>query len=155
MKERWIVIADAGRARILSAAAGTVALDLVQILQNPAGRQRASELVSDRPGRVEKSCGNVQSSASPRTTPHDHVADEFARAIADLLDEKAAGENFDELVLVAPPQFLGQLRAHLGAQAAGRVICEVPKDLTRLSPRRIAVSLQKSIRLAGFAAAAH
>ncbi len=146
MEKRWVLIADAGRARLLSAAGRRDRLELIQIFRNPQGMQHASELVSDGLGRVDKSCGNVMSAMEPRTDPHEQKAVEFARALADVLDEAAAGERFDELVLVAPAHFLGLLRSHLGPATAGRVVDELPKDLTRMSPMRVASYLRKQMK---------
>ena len=143
MEKRWILIADAGRARLLSTSGKMDRLTLIQILSNPQGMQRASELVRDGPGRVDKSCGNVMSAMQPRTDPHEQKAVEFARALADILDEAAAGERFDELVLVAPAHFLSLLRARLGPATASRVVLEFPKDLTRMSAMRVASYLRK------------
>jgi protein required for attachment to host cells len=50
--------------------------------------------------------------------------------IAALLYEMEHAQQFEELVVVAPPKMLGDLRAALHPEVAQCVVAEVPKDLT-------------------------
>ena len=60
----------AGR-RLLSATAENDKLELVRVLHNPRGTEHVSQMVSDRPGRVEKRCGSVMSAMDTPTDPHE------------------------------------------------------------------------------------
>jgi protein required for attachment to host cells len=51
--------------------------------------------------------------------------------VADYLNDAAMRGAFQKLVLAAPPKFLGDLRAALGAKARGMVSGEIHKDLTK------------------------
>lgn len=143
MKGRCILIADAGRAQLLSQTGASAPLRPLRSLENSPGRQHVSELVSDQPGRVDKRCGNMQSAMNPRTDVHEQRAIEFARALAGILDEAASRGQFDELMLVAPPHFLGLMRTHLGPQATRCLVDELPKDLIHMSNERLAQYLKE------------
>jgi protein required for attachment to host cells len=56
----------------------------------------------------------------------------FAARVADTLYDMEHAHRFRELVVVAPPRMLGELRARLRSEVADTVIAEVPKDLTAL-----------------------
>jgi protein required for attachment to host cells len=45
--------------------------------------------------------------------------------------------RYDELVIVAPPKFLGTLRGELGKETAKLVVEELPKDLSWLNDREL------------------
>ena len=38
--------------------------------------------------------------------------------------------DFDALAIIAPPKTLGELRKQLHKEAARRVVCEIPKEMT-------------------------
>jgi protein required for attachment to host cells len=52
--------------------------------------------------------------------------------VMDELDPAAASGGFDELVLVAEPRMLGELRKVLSDRVAARVEREIAKDLAGL-----------------------
>ena len=127
----WILIADAGRARILESKSPGKGLQPIagQSFENriPKGH----DLVRDQAPRTHDSIGPgrhaMTGSSDPRRKEKRRFADELAEAL-----EKAAGKNaFDRLVLVAPPQVLGDLRVALAPAVAGKVIHELAKDLTK------------------------
>jgi protein required for attachment to host cells len=63
---------------------------------------------------------------------------EFAAVVSEFLDSGAQRGAFHRLVLAAPPKFLGDLRAALGAKAKGLITGEIPKDLTKESDAQLA-----------------
>jgi ribosome-associated translation inhibitor RaiA len=70
---------------------------------------------------------------SPRSTgPAERRPEHFSREIAGLLDEARAERRYDQLVLVAPPRNLAQLRAHLSARVREALAHQIPKNLIKL-----------------------
>jgi protein required for attachment to host cells len=51
----------------------------------------------------------------------------------------------DRLVLVAPPQVLGDLRQALGAHGKGKLAGEINKDLTNLEAAELVIQLDEWI----------
>jgi protein required for attachment to host cells len=133
MKTYWIVVADAGRALVLSKIAGSDASTLVHDLENPAGRMRTSQLVSDEQGRMAKMRGDSKSAMDPPTDPHEQKAVIFAREISRLLEAAADRHEFDSLILIAPGHFLGLLNSRLTGEAKKRLATSQTKDLTHAS----------------------
>lgn len=129
-EETWVLIADGMRARILKWEGHdrfTAALD--QEMYDPAVHGFSRDLKSDRPGRSFHTGSSARHAVEPRHDPHQQEKHQFARHVAQMIDDAAARNAFDRLILVAPPKTLGDLRAMLGAVAAKRVVGEIHKDL--------------------------
>ena len=132
MRTIWILVADAG-GQILSKSQGTGGLLSVQHLENAPGRAHDVDLVSDHPGRIAKHGTGARSAMDRPTDPHEQEALNFAHQLNHRLDVAESQGDFDVLVLVAPPHFLGLLRSGLGQGANRRLVASVGKDLTRLN----------------------
>jgi protein required for attachment to host cells len=93
--------------------------------ENPPTREQGT----DRPGRKHGADG-VSRSAVGETDWHERAEERFAAEIAATLYEMEHAQKFDELVVVAAPRFLGNLREALHPEVAQCIVAEVPKDLT-------------------------
>src|SRR5690606_15530181 len=113
-KTRYILVADAGSARIYKGEGRNGPLELVHQQDNPAGRKSASELQSDRPGLQRSGRGGFHGLGGDKD-PQRHKAEEFAAQLARMLAFAHQDGQYDELLLAAPPQFLGELRKQLSA----------------------------------------
>ena len=58
--------------------------------------------------------------------------DRFAAATAAMLKERALSNDYEALVVVAPPATLGELRKHYHKEVEKRLVAEVPKDLVNV-----------------------
>ena len=61
---------------------------------------------------------------------HQQEEDRFAAEAADLLKRRALANDFDALIVVAPPKTLGELRKHYHKEVSNRLTGELDKDLT-------------------------
>lgn len=105
-------------------------LRLVRKWEAPAAPDH--ELKSDAPGRVFSSRGgSARRSAYDEGDFHEQAEAEFAKRVAEFVNEQALEDATREIVLVAPPRTLGVLRKHMGRDVSGRVIAEIPKDLVK------------------------
>jgi len=124
-----VLVGDGKRALFLRNRGTPRALELIvehELRQeNPPTREQGS----DRPGRTHGVDG-VSRTAIGETDWHDRAEEQFASKIADKLYEMEHAQQFDELVVVAPPKMLGDLRAAFHPEVAQCVVAEVPKDLT-------------------------
>jgi protein required for attachment to host cells len=93
--------------------------------ENPADRAQKS----DAPGRAFSSVGNGRS-AYQETDFHQLEEERFAVETAELLRKRALRNEFESLIIVAPPRTLGELRKHYHKEVAKRLAGEIPKDLT-------------------------
>jgi protein required for attachment to host cells len=124
-----VLVGDGRKALFLRNRGNEENVDLVaeRVLEqdNPPTREQGS----DRPGRLHGSDGNARS-AIEETDWHQLAEDRFAEEIADALYRMAHAQQFDELVVVAPPKVLGVLRGAWHKEVSSRIVAEVPKDLT-------------------------
>ncbi len=127
--QTWILIADGSRAHVvLNEGIGKGVTPVIHRDQETA-RTPTRELGSDKPGRGFESTDGSRHAIEPRVDWHRFEKHQFAEKMARILN-KAAGRRFDRLVLVAPPETLGVLRAALSPRTRDMVIAEVGKDLT-------------------------
>lgn len=137
MKSTWIVAADASRARVLQVTGREQRLREIEDLLNPEGRLQDRELASDELGRwggPDRPGGN---SMPDPVSPHEHVVQRFAKRVGDYLEKARTDHRFEALVIVAPPKFLGTLRAELGKEVEKLVVRQLPKDVSSLSEREL------------------
>ena len=87
------------------------------------------ELKSDAPGRAFSSVGDARS-AYQETDYHQLEEERFAAETAELLKQRALRNEYDSLIVVAPPRTLGALRTHYHKEVEKRLAGEVAKDLT-------------------------
>ena len=116
---------------------------------NPADREQGS----DASGRTFSSGGSPRAdsavsagannrSAYEETDFHQLEEDRFAAEAAEMLKTRALRNEFDSLVVVAPPKTLGELRKHYHKEVEKRLAAEIPKDLTNLPVEEIERVLQ-------------
>lgn len=92
---------------------------------NPATRDQAT----DAAGRASSPRGGVQSSVEP-TDFHQLEEERFAADAADFLKVRALKNDYESLIVVAPPKTLGELRKHYHKEVSNRLTGELDKDLT-------------------------
>jgi len=66
----------------------------------------------------------------PRTDPQDVEAEKFTLELADYLRQGRVDNEYNELVVVAPPAFLGRLRNAIDSPTAGTIRAEIAKNYT-------------------------
>lgn len=128
----WVLVADAARARLFQVEQPRQTLTPALGEELIGSNLRSREIASDRPGRTFDSGGQGRHAKEPPTDPARHAQGEFARDVVRLLDEKRTSRAFERLIVVAPPQFLGDLRALMPQQLQERVSAEIAKDLSKL-----------------------
>jgi protein required for attachment to host cells len=129
--DTWILVGD-GRKALMLRNDGTPqkpSLQVVEVLQddeNPPTHEQGT----DRPGRSFQSMSSRRS-AVEQTDWHEIAEERFATNVASKLGRAADGNQFEKLILVAPPNTLATLRKKLDAKTTERVVAEIDKDLTK------------------------
>ena len=100
------------------------------------GRRHTGELIDDRGGRGHGG-GSVANAYEPAHDAREHAIAHFARELAKDLARDFRKGAFTQLVLVAPPRFLGVLRGALDGPLSRVLVASVPKDLPRASAREL------------------
>ena len=134
MSTTWILVGHRAGARVLEHKGPGKGLRLVSELENEAGRLKSGALTSDRPGTSFSSGpGPGRHPMGDEDSAHDHVAQNFARELAEILHRGRNEHRFDQLVLVLEPRLLGMLRGVLDAATANLVKDSVAKDLAHVA----------------------
>ena len=124
----WVLVCDGKKALLLRNEGDADLLNLrrasVQEQDNPATRDQGS----DAPGRANSASG-AQSSVA-QTDWHAIEEQRFVDTIAADFNKAALGNAYKELVVVAPPKILAELRRVFSKDTQGRIAAELPKDLT-------------------------
>ena len=128
-QDTWVVVAGSDKALFLRTLTDhqNPYLNVVGKEQqdNPPDREQGA----NRPGRKHDN-GVGQRSAMEDTDWHELAKERFAAELSDILYKKAHAGEFQELVLVAAPQVLGNLRPSLHKEVTDRLIAELPLTLT-------------------------
>jgi protein required for attachment to host cells len=132
-----IVVADGARARIFIDPGGGGGLHPVLLDSLEGDKRPTREIGSDRPGRTFESADTSRHGYAPRVDWHTFEKHLFARRVAELVDQAHRLHAFDELVLVAPPKTLGELRSALGKESKRHIRAEFDKDLTGLDEHEL------------------
>jgi protein required for attachment to host cells len=131
----WILVSDVSRAKLFSAERRDEVLSLVKEFEHPEGHKFSRDIrPSGPPGHMQQSHGpgGRRSSMEPHKWPKEAEAERFAEQLGHYLEEAIGKHQFDALVLVAPPHFLGILHGTLGRQTAKHLQATVDKDLSML-----------------------
>ena len=124
-----VVVGDGEKALFLRNAGSPreLKLEVENVLahDNPATHEQGT----DKPGRTTASAGTARS-AMEETDWHRLGEERFAVETAAILYRLAHANQYEALVLVAPPKVLGNWRKALHKEVIDRIIAEVPKELT-------------------------
>lgn len=157
---RCVLVADEARARLFAIDEGPEQngspLHELADLVNPEASLERRDLFSDtRSGRMSRSGGGAHS-ADRRIERHEvEYARRFAKSVAREVGESLRERRAGQLVVIAPPKFLGHLRPHMKEELPARTATvEVGSDLTWHTLERIGKSLRKAGLLRPLAAPA-
>ena len=137
-----VLVAD-GRKMLLLRQTGTPNAPELTLIHgedqpNPADHDQKT----DAAGRMPQGGTPGQSSTS-ETDFHQQTEDVFARSVAEHLNAMALQNELGDLVVVAAPRTLGQLRKHFNKQVEDKIVGEIGKVMTGYSTDRIAAMLSE------------
>jgi protein required for attachment to host cells len=141
----WILVAHRADARIIRSTGRRGSLHLVSQFEHPEGRKQNREIDTDAKGSRPSansgqghttggagSSGHMRHGLDPHLEAVEHIADIFAKALALKLREGRTQHEFDEVILVAEPGFLGKIRRFLDKQTNAMVSATLNRNLTAL-----------------------
>jgi protein required for attachment to host cells len=132
-----VVLADQAGARFYEVDAIGGAFRQVGEMSDFKARLHDRDFKSDRPGRVyDHAQGSLHRrgavahhATGGEETPRRHEAFAFASRIAQSLESARNAHEFDQLVVMAGPRFMGMLRTAMPKHLQELVVVEVLKDL--------------------------
>ncbi len=137
MKKTWVVVAESSRARIFEANSRVKPMRELEGLANPRARAKVLDINADNAGKVFDRKGQGIHHMESEVDPKTHEADQFAKEIAEHIEKARATNQFEELVLVGEPKFIGLLRKHLHAPTLKTLVRTVSKNLIRADEETI------------------
>jgi len=120
-KTTWVVVCNDYRAQVYEWVIPDGPLLQLQVLVHSAGRCRSPGLSPEVEQRV------------------------FAQEVAGFLSSRVQRGEFVDLVLVAPPRFLGLLRELLSDLPQSMAIKTLDKDLTAVKPQELMKTLENAL----------
>ena len=124
----WVLVGDGRRALLLYNHGDPDLLDLRVIDSRVEENPSAHDQGSDAPGRLASRGGPI--SSVEITDWHEVEKEHFAREMAERINKAALSGEMKEIVIVAPPKVLGEIRKDLSAAARAKVKGELDRDLT-------------------------
>ena len=145
MSKLYVLVADSAVARIFTARGPDGPLNEVESLSHTASRLHERDLASDRPGRTFDSVGGGRHAKELEVSPKEEEAVRFAEQLAERMHAGRTAGEFDRLMVVAAPRYLGLLREKLDPATRALVGFELDKDLTRHIPEEIRSHLPEKL----------
>lgn len=143
-KKTWVLVADAGRARVFEKSDQRPDLVLVEGLDLHHPIPKTSDMVRDSLPRTFDSVGPGRHAITPKSDPHRAEKKDFAKTLAQILEKGRAAAAYEHLIIVAPPQMMGDLHGCLPDSVKGSLKGELLLDLTRASISEIARRLPEA-----------
>ena len=125
-----IIIADGEHARFVQADADNT-LRTVSSLDSASAHQRSRDIGTDRPGRAFESGATARHAVGPRHDLHAMEQERFVRLVGEQINAASGRDEFDELLLVAPPRTLHELREALDTVTRTKLVGTLEKDLVK------------------------
>ncbi len=129
MKSTWILVADSSRARFFVADTPST-IQEIEDFAHLEGRLHEQDMTSDLPGRDAGVAGTGGHAYQNKIDPKEQEAINFAKSIANHLDEEHKSNKFERLMIISDPSFLGELRKQLSDQSRKAVCFELDKNIT-------------------------
>lgn len=125
-----IVVADESRAVLYQRERRRGPLHETRTFENEAARLKIDDLIADRGGRAFDSHGQGRHTmTAEKSDPKQHLAEGFARQIAEHIGSEEHKGHLRGYALVAAPRFLGTLRSQLESRVIEPPYAAVAKNV--------------------------
>lgn len=128
-----VLVANASEAYSYATTRLGKSLELIKSYQHPQSREKGIDLVSDRSGGYQISSTSHYGSRAQPTPPKEIEAERFAHSLVEELSHMLNRQQYELLILIAPPHFLGLLKKYAHPRVLSTVIVNLEKDYTKLS----------------------
>ena len=140
--DSYVLVADGAKMLFFRNEGDADNLDLKVVAAEQQADAADRDIKTDQADRMPASPGQGGGSSANESDFHQQAEDRFAAEAADRINRAALADEFENLIIVAPPKTLGELRKHFHKQTEGRIAAEIGKDLTGHPVDRIEKLLQ-------------
>lgn len=138
MKKKWVVVAESHHARIYSVESRTAPLKEVDDVANGASRRKGdAQFVEDGDRTVDRHGLDGRHAKEPRIEPKQAEIMHFAHDLGERLENARRVGDYNDLVLISSPGFLGMLKQHLSSVTQKHISKTINKNLTDKSESEI------------------
>ena len=124
-----VLVADGRKMLFLRNHGDEKQIDLRTEAHDQREDRKDSDIKADAPGTMKQS-GGYGRPAMDETDYHQQEEDRWAKDAAEQLKKRALANDFDSLVLIAPPKILGVLRKELHKEVERRIVLTLNKEMT-------------------------
>lgn len=128
MSKIWLLVTDAPKASLLEMPREVGSQTEIACFTGPNGRSPGQRHEHGRQERTQESANSARHAIEPHTSLRKKHTGRFADLLRDTIRRGRMENRFEQLVLMAPPRFLGVLRDRLDDQAPKCVTAEVGDD---------------------------
>lgn len=131
-KKTWILVASGTRARLYGHDGPGKPIHALDHRDFEGEAVKGHEAYRDRPGRASDVSQAVpgRHAYEPKSDPMDEERRDLMREVMDDLGRHALRNDFDALIVCAPPQTMHQVREQMPKPVQEKVIAEETKDYT-------------------------
>jgi protein required for attachment to host cells len=139
--DSYILVADGAKMLFFRNEGDAENLNLTVLAAEQQADLYDRDIKTDLAGQKPAGAGMGGSTAG-ETDFHKQSEDRFAAEAAERINRAALANEFERLIIVAPPKTLGELRKHYHKQVESRIAAEIAKDLTGHPVDKIEAVLQ-------------
>lgn len=137
MAKRWILVAESSRARVFEQDNSAATPRELNGFTHAESRLHEGDLTSDSAGYQLDRMGQGQHAMEPPTNAKTVEAQVFAKELSEHIEAARMNGHFDELILIASPDFLGHLRKTINGATSKLISETIGKNLVQQSPEEI------------------
>ena len=139
-RNAWVVVADGGRANIYANVGeiGEVSLKLLRAVDQHNAHKRDNG--HDHTSQAAAGLGHSKSAQEPKD-PNEALKHDFLQFLIDGLVFDVQSGQCPEIVLIASPAALGDIRQHLPASVKSKIVKEINKDYTHMPANELSKTL--------------
>ncbi len=138
----WILIADKSSTKIYNCSKEHPRPVMMAEIENKDAKAYESEYTSDRRGRRTSALSS--SSFGRKDTAKTKNICDYTHIISDYIKSNLNKHQFDELIVVAAPELLGEIRSEFNRNKI-KILKTIPKDLHELNEQTLYTRLRSDI----------
>jgi protein required for attachment to host cells len=140
--DSYILVADGAKMLFFRNTGDAEKLNLTVLAAEQQADPYDRDIKTDQAGQKPGVPGSGAGFTAGENDFHKQAEDRFAAEAAQRINRAALANEFEKLIIVAPPKTLGELRKHYHKQVESRIAAEIAKDLTGHPVEKIEAVLQ-------------
>lgn len=126
-----VVVAESSRARVFEMINPRTPMKELKDMVHTQSRIHEQKLTSDRPGRTFDRHGQGHHAMEQEVSVKEQEVQAFTGQLAEYLQTECGENEFEDIIIIAAPEFLGLLRKKLDRGTRKRVVREIDKNIVK------------------------